>query len=535
MKVIGLDVGTKRIGVARADSTTRIAVPVGTLTVDGKEYDALKKLADKLNTKCFVVGLPRNNNGEETAQSAYARDFAKKLEKEIPGAKVKYQDESLTSVAAEERLMKKVNKTGKMYQKGEVDAEAATIILQDFLEGLSKSSVAAVNRPVVAKENPKMKKREPKKSKLWLKIAIGVLAGIILLGSLLFIWYNSSLSPVYDSKLCNTSTADEQCKPIIFTVDKGEPLVSIADGLENAGLIKSSLAFQLYARLNSGPDDTPKPGEYQLSRSSSVEEIFKQLIEGNKSANVFQLTILPGETVADVKKKLSSLGYSDVEINSAFSKNYNHKVLSGRKDTSTWGAEPLEGYIYGDTYEFYVGESVENIILTALDNLWAAVEGNDLIARFGKHDLSLYEGITLASIVQKESYTYDQPNVAQVFYNRLGSGMSLGSDVTLSYALNLVDPDRTTYQYNADALNLDSAYNTRNPVYTGLTPGPVSNPGLSALLAVADPKEPSGYDENHRAYYFLTDCNGKMYYGNTEEDHQKNIAESGIMTCETRL
>lgn len=535
MKVIGLDVGTKRIGVARADSTTRIAIPVGTLAVDGKEYDALKKLADKLGTKYFIVGLPRNNNGKETAQSVYARDFAKKLEKEIPGVKIKLQDESLTSVAAEERLMKKAKKTGKMYQKGEIDAEAATIILQDFLEGLSKSSAAAVNRPVIAKENHKMSKRRPKKNKLWLKITIGVLAGVILVGSLLFIWYNSNLGPVYDSKLCNTSTADEQCKPIIFTVEKGEPLVTIADGLEAAGLIKSSLVFQIYARLNSGPDDTPKPGEYQLSRASSVEEIFKQLIEGNKSANVFQLTILPGETVADVKKKLKLLGYSDAEINAAFSKNYDHKVLSGRKDTSTWGAEPLEGYIYGDTYEFYVGESVENIILTALDNLWAAVEANDLIARLGKHDLSLYEGITLASIVQKESSAYDQPNVAQVFYNRLDSGIALGSDVTLSYALNLADPNRTTYQSNADALSLDSAYNTRNPVYTGLTPGPISNPGLSALLAVAEPKEPSGFDESRKAYYFLTDCNGKMYYGSTEEEHQKNITDSGIIACETRL
>ena len=538
MKLIGLDVGTKRIGVARADSSTRIAVPVGTLLVNGHEFETLKTLSEKLNTKYFVVGLPRNNAGSETAQSKYSRAFAKKLESKIPGAKVRFQDESLTSVVAEERLSQKSNKSGKKYQKGEVDTEAATIILQDFLESLPSTFAAKAERPVVsAKEEPKkMKKRhQKKKPSLAVKITIGVLAGLILLGSIIFIWYNSNLRPVYDSKLCSTSTADEQCKPVDFTVKKGEPLSDIANNLESAGIIKSSLVFQIYARFNGGPDDTPKPGEYQLSRASSVEEIFKQLVEGNKSANVFQLTILPGETIAAIKKKLKNLGYSEQEINDAFSKNYDHKVLSGRKDTSTWGAEPLEGYIFGDTYEFYVGESVENIILTTLDNLWAAVEGNDLVKRFGEHDLSLYEGITLASIVQKEANTLDQPYIAQVFYNRLEAGMPLGADSTTIYALNLVDPGRTTYQTNATALDMDHPYNTRNPVYVGLTPGPISNPGVSALLAVANPKEPSGYDENHKAYYFLTDCDGKMYYGNTEEEHLKNIEISGLTSCETRL
>ena len=538
MKLIGLDVGTKRIGVARADSSTRIAVPVGTLLVNGREFETLKTLSEKLNTKYFVVGLPRNNAGSETAQSKYSRAFAKKLESKIPGAKVRFQDESLTSVVAEERLSQKSNKSGKKYQKGEVDTEAATIILQDFLESLPSTFAAKAERPVVsAKEEPKkMKKRHQKKKlSLAVKITIGVLAGLILLGSIIFIWYNSNLRPVYDSKLCSTSTADEQCKPVDFTVKKGEPLSDIANNLESAGIIKSSLVFQIYARFNGGPDDTPKPGEYQLSRASSVEEIFKQLVEGNKSANVFQLTILPGETIAAIKKKLKNLGYSEQEINDAFSKNYDHKVLSGRKDTSTWGAEPLEGYIFGDTYEFYVGESVENIILTTLDNLWAAVEGNDLVKRFGEHDLSLYEGITLASIVQKEANTLDQPYIAQVFYNRLEAGMPLGADSTTIYALNLVDPGRTTYQTNATALDMDHPYNTRNPVYVGLTPGPISNPGVSALLAVANPKEPSGYDENHKAYYFLTDCDGKMYYGNTEEEHLKNIEISGLTSCETKL
>ncbi|MBQ8992323.1 endolytic transglycosylase MltG [Candidatus Saccharibacteria bacterium] len=538
MKVIGLDVGSKRIGVARADSATRIAVPVGTLAVDGHEFENLKKLAEKLNTKYFIVGLPRSNQGFETKQSAVSREFAAELEKRIPDIKIKFQDESLTSVLAEERLMKKTDKTGKMYQKGEVDAEAATIILQDFLENLSTTVAAKATRPVVEvkKETPKMKKPRSKKAhKLALKIAVGLLGSIVILGALFFVWYNSSLSPVYDSKLCSTSTADEQCKPVDFTVENGETVAEIASHLESAGIIKSALAFQIYDHFNRNPDQPLRIGDYQFSRASSVEEIYKQLVEGSKSANVFQLTILPGETVKQVKNKLQNLGYSEEEIDAAFSKNYDHKVLSGRGDTGAWGAEPLEGYIFGDTYEFYIGESVENIILTCLDNLLAAVEGNDLIARFGKHDLSLYEGITLASIVQKEAGTLDQPYVAEVFYNRLADGISFGSDVTLTYALNLVDPNRETYQSNADALSLDHPYNTRNPVYTGLTPGPISNPGISALLAVADPKEPEGFDENRRALYFLTGDDGKMYYSSTDAEHNQNIEKYCRELCGVRL
>ena len=129
MRIIGLDVGEKRIGVARADSGTRIAVPLGFVTVDGSEWQELAKIARVNNTNLFVLGLPRSNEGNETAQSAFVRDFAKKLLAAIPGARVQFQDESLTSVVAEERLKSR----GKAYEKGEIDTEAATIILQDFV------------------------------------------------------------------------------------------------------------------------------------------------------------------------------------------------------------------------------------------------------------------------------------------------------------------------------------------------------------------------------------------------------------------
>ena len=104
MKIIGLDVGTKRIGVAKADSSTKIAIPVGFLLTDGSEWQEIMRIANLNNTNLFVLGLPRSNEGNETAQSRYVRDFARKLVQNIPGAKIRFQDESLTSVEAENRL-----------------------------------------------------------------------------------------------------------------------------------------------------------------------------------------------------------------------------------------------------------------------------------------------------------------------------------------------------------------------------------------------------------------------------------------------
>ena len=121
MKIIGLDVGTKRIGVARADSTTRIAVPSGFILVDGSEWQEIARLARLYGTSWFVLGLPRSNEGNETKQSLYVRQFSKRLLKEVPDAKIRFQDESLTSVEAENRLKSRK----KNYEKGDIDSEAA--------------------------------------------------------------------------------------------------------------------------------------------------------------------------------------------------------------------------------------------------------------------------------------------------------------------------------------------------------------------------------------------------------------------------
>lgn len=125
---ICLDVGEKRIGVAIADDAVRIAVPFETISVDGTEKDALQSLVDDQQPSVIVVGYPRNQAGEATAQTRFVETFCAQFADILPSPV--YQDESLTSVLAEQRLKEQ----GGTYSKGDIDAHAAAIILQDYLE-----------------------------------------------------------------------------------------------------------------------------------------------------------------------------------------------------------------------------------------------------------------------------------------------------------------------------------------------------------------------------------------------------------------
>lgn len=125
--LLGIDVGTVRIGVAAADSTLPIAVPLTTIAVDGNEIDELAKVIADKKVDTVIVGYPRNQSGDATEQTGITEAFAEKLRSYAP---VVFQDESLTSVMAEERL----KAAGKPYEKSDIDAMAAAIILQDYLE-----------------------------------------------------------------------------------------------------------------------------------------------------------------------------------------------------------------------------------------------------------------------------------------------------------------------------------------------------------------------------------------------------------------
>ena len=542
MKLIALDVGEKRIGVAKCDTSVRIAVPVGMLAVDGKEIENLIKLVTAYNTDVIVVGMPRNLKGEQTQQSENIKNFVKTLNKTLvlkkpnhKTIKIFFQDESLTSVEAKNRLKNKpVNK-----QSGEIDAEAAAIILQDFVENLARRIKAPEPPQPSSDPTPPQTPSEPSKkpqfepyhknsTKKW-TILRTILIILILVGGIsfgLFAFYKKITSPAVDPDLCTGAALNnnaETCSTKEVSIPEGSTVSDIASILEQSGVIKSSLGFKLFAKLKGDTNDL-KAGNYRMTPYLSLEEILATLKEGSSEDIVFRFTALPGETMKDIKKRLMAIGYEESEIDAAFSKNYDHPVLADKPADAS-----LEGYLFGETYEFYTTDSPETIVIRMLDELYSVVQKNNLKQKFNNLGLTLHEGIILSSIVQKEAGTLskeDMATVAQVFLSRLNAGIPLGSDVTVKYAVDQVDPNRETYTDNATALSIDSCYNTR--IHAGLPCGAISNPSALTLISTANPA-------NTSYLYFLTGDDGMMYYSNTESEHNQNAAEHCRELCNVSL
>lgn len=126
---LGLDIGERRIGVATGDSIARIAMPATTVVVDGRQTEHLQKLISEHQADLLVVGLPRNQAGEETAQSRVVREVVRE-QLESLGLPIVFQDESVTSVLAEQELSNRK----KPFTKADIDAQAAAILLQDYLD-----------------------------------------------------------------------------------------------------------------------------------------------------------------------------------------------------------------------------------------------------------------------------------------------------------------------------------------------------------------------------------------------------------------
>ena len=595
MRIIGLDVGTKRIGVAKADTSVRIAIPNGYVLVNGQEIPEILRIARLNDTNFFVVGLPRSNDGNETAQSAYARKFADTLAASMPGARIYFQDESLTSVVAEERLKKRK----KNFEKGEIDAEAASIILQDFIENyaaklaqnsaskipnrlvspaasmnssaspataispsfspattLGSSEVQSIiNEPTKSEsestESPRPAKSSEKPMKKVKRILLSLFILLFLAGLFGGGYYWYSLQPVssancrFDSAKAasesNEKESNSVCEYQTIEISAGESVKQIANNLKRADLIRNPLAFELYARINNLHAKL-KTGKYSFRKTMSARAIAKQLVNGVVSSDVFNLTILPGTSLLGDKGKsqtgiihqFRTLGYSEEEINQALTKHYDNPILKGLYANETKLSDlkipeklALEGYLYGETYQFYNHEKLENVITTILNQFNDVVVSNQLEEKFKARGLSLRRGIILASIIQKEANTEDMPGVSMVFQNRLKRGIALGSDVTATYAADITGIDRTTAT-NADILAVDSFYNTRK--YPGLPPGPIAVPSKAALLAVAEPDSSKA-----SMLYFLTGDDGLMYYSSTDAEHNQKIRDHCQKLCKVQI
>lgn len=283
-----------------------------------------------------------------------------------------------------------------------------------------------------------------------------------------------------------------------FTIQSGESITTIANHLQQESLIKSVSGFKFYLKLTGKV--IVQPGVYEISPSFNAPRIASLIANGN-TANA-TVTIPEGYTLDQISTLIAEKGIATKSEFQTAAENFppDYGFMKSKPTTSS-----LEGFLFPDTYRLLKGDAVSAIRMM-LNNFETKYK-SDIAPTLG--DRNLYEIIIIASLIEKEAKTQtDREQVAAVLYNRLAKGMRLDVDATVRYITGNWKDAIT----KAD-LAIDSPYNTR--LHAGLPPGPICNPGLSAIKAAMNPPE-SDY------YYYLTDFEGITHYAKTLSEHNEN-------------
>ena len=299
-----------------------------------------------------------------------------------------------------------------------------------------------------------------------------------------------------------------------FKFEHQETVRNIAAQLAEEGIISSELAMRMKAKLK-GLDYVAEEGNYAFSKSMTLDEILAILKEG-RTAYDYRMVIEDG---TNIDKLLLDFAYSESEIPYLDARINDLTYIQSLREKYSFLPEEilgdgfrhrLEGFLGNGTYYLKYEATIEEFIEQALDKFQENYEKHGWDKKLENDNRSFFEVVTMASVVRGEVLSGDTENqkiVAGVFYNRLNSGMNLGSDVTVGYAINAPD-----INYTMEQLNYDSPYNTyRNP---GLPLGPIMNPGADVIDAVLD------YKKNDYHYFLADICDdnvgkfGEIYYAN---------------------
>jgi UPF0755 protein len=299
----------------------------------------------------------------------------------------------------------------------------------------------------------------------------------------------------------------------VFTISAGQSVKGIAGRLYDEGLISDALVFRVAAKLQN-KDTSIEAGDYTLSPGMTMQEI----LDGLQSGRVAEITlrVQEGWRIEDLADHLETTGVADGEdfLRAASTVLYDYPFLAPEAPFGVPENATLEGFLYPDTYRLPQSAGVDDIVVRLLNNFNRHYE-EEIAAALDGNDLSLYEAITLAAIVEREARGFEEMQmVAGVYLNRVAAGMRLDADPTTLYALG-----DWKAQLTAANLQIDSPYNTRR--YAGLPPGPICSPGANAIMAVLQPAD-------HDYLYFLTDKAGTMRYASTNAGHNDNKRIYGV-------
>lgn len=348
-----------------------------------------------------------------------------------------------------------------------------------------------------------------KKRKLKMSIKILISIFILVIASIFFIisFFLYSLTPVAKNSL-----------DVKFNIKIGSPSISVIENLKNENLIKNKYIGIIYFKMY---NYSFKAGTYILNASMSLKEIFTSISSNNsEEAKGHTITFVEGKRITYFVSKIAdNLNYSEEEIMNLI----NNKEFLTELIEKYWFINdiilqpdiyyPLEGYLFPDTYTFKNSLSIKDIIIKLLDNTERKL--NTLKDGIENSNYSVHELLTLASIIELEGGNADDRNgIAGVFYNRLNSGWTLGSDVTTYYAAKK-DFDKDLTKNELAACN---AYNTRGTCVPKLPIGPIANPSIGSINAAVYPKD-------HNYFYFVADKYGKTYFNTTGTGHDETVSK----------
>lgn len=299
---------------------------------------------------------------------------------------------------------------------------------------------------------------------------------------------------------------------IKFTIESNESVNSVATRLQKSAIIRNAKVFREFL-IYSGLDTTLQAGNYQLNPAQNGLQIAQQLQDATPAEVTFN--ILAGWRVEEIAAAIPTSGLSISQTD----------FLGLVKDPPAnfipdgiFNAKTLEGLLVPGKYQLARNARLDEVVHIFV-NQFSSQVSPEIRASIEKQGLTLYEGVILASMVQREAIVEEEmPQIASVFYNRLAINMKLDSDPTVQYAVGF-DKSRKTWWVNpltASDLKVQSAYNTY--LGAGLPPAPICNPSLSALQAVANPA-------NTPYLYFRATCDGsgKHTFSITYDEHlQKN-------------
>lgn len=283
----------------------------------------------------------------------------------------------------------------------------------------------------------------------------------------------------------------------------------IAEELKNAELIEYKWLFEFFCDI-SHADRKVSPGEYELRSRYDYRALVQHMRAGSSAALTIDVTIPEGFSMEQIFRRLEEFGVCGYEelMEAAANYKFNYSFLEGSEEGD---ARRLEGYLFPDTYQFYVDMQASSAINKFLE-VFHQRYTNDMIYQTENMGMTVKEVVTIASLIEREAANNaERPLIASVIYNRLAARMPLGIDASILYLHQEHEGAPT-----ADMLAEDTPYNTR--LYPGLTPTPISNPGLASIQAALNPDKTTYY------YYALDTATGEHRFFADANSHAAFVA-----------